>query len=174
MTTQPDLFAPASPLRPGLHVYGVTGSRRGPSPVQMETLQRAFAQGRVPHRSTSGAPAALVHGGCKGVDITAAILAYCAGWQVWALPAANAGIWADPRTERHAHFVSVPRPALERNRRIVDMCQRLLAMPAHPEDDPRSLRSGTWATIRYARAQGRPVLTVMPDGSHIDEDWRTT
>lgn len=172
MTTQRDLFTAAEPAPIGPPVYGVTGSRRGPSIVQMETLQAVFARCRI----DGGVPGVLVHGACVGVDITAAILAYCRGWRVHALPAADAdaGMWRDLRAERHAHVVEPPAPPLERNRRIVDLCSRLLALPAHPEDDPRSARSGTWATIRYARAQGRSVLTVMPDGSHIDAGWRTT
>jgi hypothetical protein len=36
---------------------------------------------------------------------------------------------------------------------------------AAPRTPIETLRSGTWATVRYARAYGRPVWIVLPDGS---------
>lgn len=60
-----------------------------------------------------------------------------------------------------------PRPYLVRNRVIVDQCTALIATP----DGPERLRSGTWATVRYARILGRPILIIMPDGSCERENW---
>jgi predicted Rossmann fold nucleotide-binding protein DprA/Smf involved in DNA uptake len=52
----------------------------------------------------------------------------------------------------------------DRNQRIVDHSNVLVAFPAHSEDDPRSKRSGTWQTIRMARRAGLEVLvTVLGD-----------
>ena len=39
----------------------------------------------------------------------------------------------------------------------------LIAAPAEQEGE--RLRSGTWATVRYARRLGRRVVLVCPDGS---------
>ena len=33
------------------------------------------------------------------------------------------------------------------------------------EQEGERLRSGTWATVRYARKKGRRVIVVRPDGS---------
>lgn len=55
-----------------------------------------------------------------------------------------------------------PKPPLIRNRDIVDEVE---AMIATPKEMIETLRSGTWATIRYARKQGKPVHIVWPDGS---------
>lgn len=52
------------------------------------------------------------------------------------------------------------RKPLDRNRDIVDAVDLLLACPKGPEE----LRSGTWATIRFARRQGKPVVIFWPDG----------
>lgn len=54
-----------------------------------------------------------------------------------------------------------PRDYLDRNHDIVDDTDILIATPAAPE----TVRSGTWATIRYARTTGKPVVIINPDGS---------
>lgn len=43
----------------------------------------------------------------------------------------------------------------DRNRALVDEATLMFGFPAYPEDDPRSLRSGTWQTIRMARQAGK-------------------
>lgn len=55
-----------------------------------------------------------------------------------------------------------PRPYLQRNHDIVDSVDILLATP---RDSKEVLRSGTWATIRYARKRGIIVVVVFPNGS---------
>lgn len=51
----------------------------------------------------------------------------------------------------------------DRNVRIVEYSDRLLAFPEHGEDDPRSARSGTWQTIRLAEHYGVPVEVRVLD-----------
>lgn len=51
---------------------------------------------------------------------------------------------------------------LDRNHDIVDDSELILAFPKGFSEE---LRSGTWATVRYAIKQGRLVLVVFPDGS---------
>ena len=41
-----------------------------------------------------------------------------------------------------------PKPYLKRNHDIVDACDALIVLPKDPEK--KELRSGTWATYRYA------------------------
>jgi hypothetical protein len=48
---------------------------------------------------------------------------------------------------------------LDRNHDIVDETDILIACPATKEEE---LRSGTWATVRYARKQGKPVVILEP------------
>ena len=52
------------------------------------------------------------------------------------------------------------KPYLERNHDIVDESDYLVAAPSGAE----RIRSGTWATIRYARKMGKRICIVMPDG----------
>ena len=53
----------------------------------------------------------------------------------------------------------------DRNLRIVERSDVLVAFPAYGEDDPRSLRSGTWQTVRMARRAGLEVRVVVLGGS---------
>lgn len=63
--------------------------------------------------------------------------------------------------------IEVPKPYLERNHDIVDACWMLIATPGEQEE---VLRSGTWATIRYAEKIGRLRWVINPDGT-TNEKW---
>lgn len=52
-------------------------------------------------------------------------------------------------------------PYLQRNHHIVDAVDEMVATPSGFTE---VLRSGTWATIRYAKKQGRNVHIIWPDG----------
>lgn len=67
----------------------------------------------------------------------------------------------DARGDWSAGFEKAETPT-DRNRAIVDGCEVLIACPREPSEEPRS---GTWATIRYARTVSRAVVVVYPDGS---------
>ncbi len=56
-------------------------------------------------------------------------------------------------------------PYLERNKHIVDASKLLVACP----DGHEVLRSGVWATVRYARKKGIHIVIVYPDGSVVTE-----
>jgi hypothetical protein len=52
-----------------------------------------------------------------------------------------------------------PKEYLERNHDIVDETDILIAAPQTLEEE---LRSGTWATIRYARKMNKPIVILVP------------
>ena len=54
----------------------------------------------------------------------------------------------------------------ERNHDIVDACDLLIACPKMKE----VLRSGTWATVRYARKTGKPIAILWRDGKYTYEN----
>lgn len=61
--------------------------------------------------------------------------------------------------------VGFPKPAngyLRRDDVLAQNCTHLMAFPEHAEE---IRRSGTWATVRRALKQGRPVLVTPLDGS---------
>jgi hypothetical protein len=53
------------------------------------------------------------------------------------------------------------KPPLDRNRDIVDHSFMLWGFPKGPEE----LRSGTWATIRYAWKERKPTMVIYPEGT---------
>lgn len=53
---------------------------------------------------------------------------------------------------------------IPRNHDIVDSTDVLIATPKTMEEE---LRSGTWATVRYARRRNKDVLIIYPDGSLV-------
>lgn len=63
--------------------------------------------------------------------------------------------------------VHEPREPLLRNRDIVDDGEVLFATPKEPN---QVLRSGTWATVRYATSAGKPIIVILPNGVAIE--WK--
>lgn len=59
------------------------------------------------------------------------------------------------------------KPYLQRNKDIVDETDVLIATPKGNEEE---LRSGVWATIRYARKQKKKIVIIFPDGSIKEEE----
>lgn len=61
---------------------------------------------------------------------------------------------------------------LDRNLAIIASCDFLLGFPRHVESHALSQRSGTWQTIRKARALSKPMrVFVLSDGT-FDESSR--
>ena len=58
-----------------------------------------------------------------------------------------------------AKEIAEPMPYLKRNKRIVDFSSVLVACPRSSKEEQRS---GTWATIRYARNQDMPIFILEP------------
>lgn len=54
-----------------------------------------------------------------------------------------------------------PKEYIPRNHDIVDDVDYMVGCPGEMKEE---LRSGTWATIRYAKKKKKPVFVVWPDG----------
>jgi hypothetical protein len=129
-------------------IVGFTGTASG-----MTEHQQAELYGTLcihPHLRTG-----FRHGDCVGADAEAHAIALELGWPVVIHPPAN------PKRRAYCDggVVKGPRPYLVRNHDIVDACDFLIAAPRQRKE---VLRSGTWATVRYARKVGKEVIILEP------------
>jgi len=98
------------------------------------------------------------HGDCVGADDqVGSFAAKLSGVTVTLHPPTN----PSKRAFCAADEVREAKPYLDRNRDIVDETELLVAFPKGPEEK----RSGTWATVRYARKLDRQIMYVWPDGT---------
>lgn len=143
-------------MKPATVHIGFTGTRgtvlRPVEPRLRAYLAKVLSRGR---------EVVVHHGDCLGMDARMHRIAVSMGAKVVVHP---------PEDDRQRAFcirrmgreyplrdvkTVEPKPYLERNRDIVDACRILLAVPLDPDNEEQ--RSGTWATIRYARKQGKTV-----------------
>lgn len=133
-------------------IVGFTGTRRGLTDPQRELIVNALEMW--PPDSE------FHHGDCVGADASFhhLVLAYSDRPRIIIHPSTL----EDQRAYcQDANLYLTPKPPLERNRDIVNEVGFLLACPSGAE----VLRSGTWATIRYARSQGLRGRIFYPGGA---------
>jgi predicted Rossmann fold nucleotide-binding protein DprA/Smf involved in DNA uptake len=99
----------------------------------------------------------LHHGDAVGADAEAHDIAVVLGRRVVIHPASL----PERRAFKSASHLRSPKAPFTRNKIIVRETSVLIAAPG---DRVEQLRSGTWATIRYARKLKRPIAIIYPDG----------
>lgn len=156
------LKAFADDVDPILNI-GITGSRRFPR------IQQRTKFGGILARLASTYPGivAIHHGCCTGADEQAHQIARrIPGCQIFGYPGMDKLGNSPYRMQERDGFTELYEPDeyATRNLRIVKASAVMIACPQYPEDDPRSLRSGTWQTVRYARRMHKPILCIMSDG----------
>jgi hypothetical protein len=138
---------------------GVTGTRH-----DLTQAQYAHVASQVRHPVVTE----VHHGDCVGFDAVVHDLALRAHKRIVIHP---------PLNPKQRAFCSGPPERVTilpeadyhvRNHAIVDATEALLAGSATLEE---VVRSGTWATVRYARRQARlrtyPIVVIGPDGRQI-------
>lgn len=147
-----------------LHV-GVTGTRYLLPAAQEDALARALLE------AVSGHDGELVlhQGCCTGADEAACqFIGNFSAWSIHGHPGHGPdgkSPWRSYGAMGCCTVLHSPRRYYLRNRDIADACSVLVAVPAYPEADPRSARSGTWQCVRDARARSRDILYAWPDGT---------
>lgn len=145
---------------------GFTGTQRGLTPFQSEELKKRLE-----------GCSEFVFGDCIGADYEAANDAIKVGIKIFTIYPQNTnskkrawflnderdieredGQFLSTRSGLQVRWFPAKSP-LERNKLIVDNCEKLIATPKEFE---HTLRSGTWATIRYAWKIKREVLIIPP------------
>lgn len=128
---------------------GFTGTQQG-----MDKLQ-SFALSLLLHDWTL--PSEFHQGDCIGADVHAAVIARGIGFKIIGHPP----LIQTKRAFYPADEEREPRDYLTRNHNIVLETQEMIATPFQAEE---KLRSGTWATIRFAKKLKRKVTIILPNG----------
>lgn len=141
-------------------IIGFTGTQQDITPKQSAALLELLEQ---------YAPETAHHGDCIGAD--AAFHAICLARGVKSVVIHPPDIdvkraFCQAAAPATLVLFREPKPYLDRNHDIVDECELLLACPKGLKEERRS---GTWATVRYARKQGKPVVIVYPDGNTVHQ-----
>ena len=102
-------------------------------------------------------PATLHHGDCVGADEQAHDMAVALGLDIIIHPPADEKFRAFC-VERVVE-IRPPLPYMTRNRNMVSIVGMLIAAPAQQRE---IVRSGTWATIRYADKRHIPIVICKP------------
>lgn len=133
---------------------GFTGTREGMTAAQKEAFRLLIE---------SICPDEFHHGCCVGADdeatdiveeVMGAATVRIVGW-----PSTLVSLTSTAAKLRSSD-IHEAEPPLDRNRKIVGSTGQMIACPKGPEER----RSGTWATVRYARKLGRPVTVIRPNG----------
>lgn len=132
---------------------GFTGTQKGMTPKQKEAVV-SFLHKCPPDR--------VHHGDCIGADAEFDKLVHLNFPKCLVIihPPVDEGKRANCFTEGDVVFK--PAPYLKRNQHIVDLTDFLIATPKGVKEE---VRSGTWATVRYARKKGKQIVIIWPDGT---------
>jgi hypothetical protein len=132
-----------------------TGTQHGMAPRQRKAVAQLFY-----HLN----PSEIHLGDCVGADSETYDEAIHIGISTIGHPAEG----TKKRAFRDYDREHAPKPPLVRNSDIAhDGVDGLIAAP---KEFVEVLRSGTWATVRYARKLGRRIWIVRPDGKIIEEN----
>lgn len=131
---------------------GFTGTRKGMNWTQWSVIFNLLKSIR---------PRLARHGMCKGADEQFDKLCYMAGIETEGYPQDSLPQWRSKKC--HCTKVHPAKSPLERNKKIVQASDMMIAAPK-TEDERGEPRSGTWATIRYAKDRKVRLWIVLPNG----------
>lgn len=132
--------------------FGVTGTRNGMTDEQMASVRDVLLYLDVVGFRT------MHNGDCVGVDEQMYWLWKKHGAIVHGHPPTDNRYRANLRFDRCENA----KPYLDRNRDIVDRSRILIVCPGQMTEQ---VRSGTWATYRYAKATDKRRIIIYSDGS---------
>jgi hypothetical protein len=126
---------------------GITGSRNNLSKEQLDKFIKFLKDNN---------PAEIHHGDCIGADSMCHDIAESFNIKIVIHPPDNNTMRANKKSD---NIMQVEK-YLKRNHNIVDTTDILVAFPPTKEE---ILRSGTWATIRYAKKKNKQVFIIFPE-----------
>jgi hypothetical protein len=97
----------------------------------------------------------FIHGDCIGADAQAAEIARQIGYETYVYPPVN----EYHRAFTNYDYIAEPDKYLDRDKEIVELGDVLIVAP---HTNYEIIRSGTWATYRYAKSIDKPTILVYP------------
>lgn len=140
-------------------LVGFTGTRQGMTDAQADSFDSIV----VGLFYGSGKKREFHHGDCIGADVDAVdIVSSLSGVYIHSHPC----VLTRQRAFTQSDIEYKAMAPLQRNKMIVQATDILIACPSGTEEERRS---GTWATIRYARTADKKIYIIWPDGSIKEE-----
>ncbi len=136
-------------------IIGFTGTRKG-----MTSKQRF----RFLELLNTSRPKEIHHGDCLGADAEFhEVVRAVAARNKWRIHiVGHPPVKEGGRAFCQFDYEHPPFEYIKRDHDIVDVADQMFACAKTDEEE---LRSGTWATVRYAVRTGTPVVVVWPDGT---------
>lgn len=133
--------------------YGVTGTSHGMTASQLAAARKALA--------AFGSDSVQHNGLCIGADEEFAKIGRTLGHKIIGFPGYSrlTGKTEEYRSRFIPDICKDPRPYIDRNHDIVHASTHLVAAPRQMTE---VLRSGTWATIRYAQKHNLHINILLP------------
>lgn len=135
-------------------IVGFTGTKKGMTKSQKEKVRFFLVTWSVK---------IFHHGCCIGADDEAGIISLSLSIHVIGHPP----IIEKYKADCICHEYREPKSYFVRDHDIVDETDCMIATPKNQFEE---LRSGTWATVRYARKQGKHIYFIWPDGGVTEEN----
>ena len=132
---------------------GFTGSQKGMTKEQQRNVKDILS---------NFAPCVVHHSDCIGADDQFHTIAKKMHCDIEIHPPDKDG----KRAFCESQHIHDEKPYLARNHDIVNASDFMIAAPSNTR---MQLRSGTWATIRYARNKRKHLFIVFPDGNVTEE-----
>lgn len=146
---------------------GFTGTQIGMTRKQKNSFFQLIA--KITAREWINEVIVFNHGDCVGADAQAHHLTVEV-WKFNNFRSSDAKVVIHPPKNSYkrafckAKEIREPKEYIERNHIIVDESDILIATPKEFDEQ---LRSGTWATVRYARKKNKRVYIINPDGTIV-------
>jgi len=131
---------------------GFTGTQQGMTPWQKLHVEMILKKAKEDFQEIE-----FHHGDCVGADSDAHDEARKVGADIVIHPPEN----DSKRAFRGSKNIRQPKPYLSRNHDIVDETEFLIATPKEKKE---VLRSGTWATVRYAKKLDKRGIIIYNGG----------
>jgi len=131
-------------------ILGITGTQKGITKKQLKTFIDLLIELNIDE---------MHHGDCIGADYDAHM--FCRKYKNNTKIIVHPPIDDKKRANCEGDVILDPKKYLQRNHDIVDTCNLLIGFPYTGTE---VTRSGTWATIRYARKIRKDYMLIFPNG----------